>query len=294
MFCKFCGASIKDNQKQCPKCGRNSDSAGGMGFWDMISDTGKVPEERTPVAEVKKKNSPLIYVLFFLLTLGLCFSLFMNFRLSDELSSFTAINHERLTRIEQNANNADASLAQQLAEQEARILTLENEDMEIREEIDGMMPVAILHNPTGETRPLGYACENGRCIFMTQASGNVDYFIWEKYDPVEQQWQPLYFDEYDFCPELGLSVEENAIQGISKLVARGLREDSYGSYRCVVVGMNGSMAETAAVELLKQETAATQETGEIPVAAEDGSKDDTGVQIVQLPSPDPYTEMDNA
>jgi len=295
MICKHCGAAIKDNQDRCPKCGMACARSNGVGFWDMVSgNTGTAPQEAPVEREMseKRKSGILLPALILVLALGLCFSFFMNMRTMKELRNFRADAQYHMSMLEQSGKDAELALSGRIEAQEERIAALESEDAHILEEIGGLMPLTITHNPTGEKQPLGYISEEGRCLFMTRVSGRVDYFRWEKANAVTMQWESVEFDEQGFCHELGLRLDEDIRQGVSKLVAAGLNERSYGYYRCVAVAANGSLAETTVTELSNPAPAIPAEAETHVEAARDESAAGQN-PMPYLPDAEPVPEAEN-
>lgn len=258
MICKYCGARIDPESEVCPKCGkRGNKREGGNGFWDIAR--GPVSEDKPEPAVIKETKSIAQYIP--LAICGLLCILSIAVAIIGVASSNSKIKAIRKTY--------DAQLAEQARQFEEENNNLQSQIDQLTDQLAGssarasqiVEPLRILSSPTPETREIGFQSAPGFYLFGFRVEGQVASFRWEK----QQQngdWVTISFDESNINRELGLRLEESIADGTSRLIAIGLTPNSFGTYKCTAIGIDGAV-QSATVELNNS----SEEAGE----AEDNS-----------------------
>lgn len=279
MFCKFCGNRIEPNDSVCPKCRQVVTAEDGNGFWDMAGEPRRAPrselekqatqekpvvreksvEREKPVEREKtdtnavKKTSALPLAVSVLVCF-LCLAVLLVGRVSngravrkinsdyEDLLALQKTYEEKLRQFEDQQKIHETQI-QQL---ELRVASLEDEPSQRSE---ASAPIQVVHAPGDETQAVGFCCKSGSYLFRFQINGPAVSFQWEK-QLEDGDWIALDFDDQNVDAKYGLRLEEDTEEGVSKLVAVGLTEESGGTYRCTVT--TKSAEETVMVNLALQ------------------------------------------
>lgn len=276
MFCKFCGNRIEPNDSVCPKCRQVVTVEDGNGFWDVAGEPRRVAqlELEKPVVQEKpvvrenpverekpverretdtnavKKTSALPLAVSTLICF-LCFAVLLVGRVSNgrvvrkinsDYETLQKTCEEQLQQLEDQQKTYEAQI-QQL---DLRIASLE---AELSQRSEAPIPIKVVHAPDDETQAVGFCSKSGFYLFRFQIEGAAVSFRWEK-QLKNGDWTELAFDDQNVDARYGLKLEEDTEEGISKLVAVGLTEESGGTYRCTVT--TESAEETVMVNLTLQ------------------------------------------
>lgn len=273
MFCKFCGNRIEPDDSVCPICRQVVTVEDGNGFWDVAGEPRRVAQlelekpvvQEKPVVREKtverrktdtnavKKTSALPLAVSMLICF-LCFAALLVGRVSNGRvvrkinSDYEAVlalqrtYEEKLQQLEDQQKTYEAQI-QQL---DLRIASLE---AELSQRSEAPIPIKVVHAPGDETQAVGFYSKPGSYLFRFQIDGAAVSFRWEK-QLESGDWIELAFDDQNVDARYGLKLEEDAEEGVSKLVAVGLTEESGGTYRCTVT--TESAEETVMVNLTLQ------------------------------------------
>lgn len=269
MFCKYCGNEIDLSKSVCPACGKPYSLEGGNGFWDMAGGQRLQPDpepqpDRGGVVNGVKIFHRVPWAVCAVLCL-LCLVLFV----SGKVSKAGAV---RETEAEYKAK-----LSQQEEMYENRIKELENSIARLQRndgtDIPVRQPIRVLASPTDESLASGFESREGFYLFRFEIEGSAVSFQWEKQRD-NGEWEPLEFDGEGINGRYGLMLEEDCEEGVSKLIAVGLTEESAGTYKCTVLTEDNS--ESATVRLSIQED---EMQGAAPLLPEKGGmKDGNGLE----------------
>lgn len=279
MFCKFCGNRIEPNDSVCPICRQVVTVEDGNGFWDVAGEPRRVaqlelekpvvqekpvvrekPVEREKPFEQKKtdtngvKKTPALPFVVCMLICCLCLAVLLVSRVSngrvvrkinsdyEALLALQRTYEEKLQQLDDQQKTYEAQI-QQL---DLRVASLE---AELSQRSEASIPIKVVHAPSDETQTVGFYCKSGSYLFRFQIDGAAVSFRWEK-QLENGDWIELAFDDQNVDARYGLKLEEDAEEGVSKLVAVGLTEESGGTYRCTVT--TESAEETVMVNLTLQ------------------------------------------
>lgn len=245
MFCKYCGNELDPSNPVCPKCKHPATLSGGNGFWDMAGESkrGIQPPAPEPAREgfaVKETKKPA--VLPMAVSAVLC--LLCLVMLAAGLSS--------VRRIKDLNTEWERAISEQRTEYGAHIGELEKRitDMEaaLEELSESQNRLEVKHQPSSEEQNAGYKNKDGGCLFMLSVDGQAVSFTWQRKN-ADGTWSPLSFNSEKTNTMYGLSLEEDLANGVTKLVAAGLAEESEGIYRCTAKGIRGEEVTSEEVSL---------------------------------------------
>ena len=237
MICKYCSSEIDPGSNVCPKCGKpGNKTAGGNGFWDIARGPSYEPSPAVPRVEESIDITPKYAVSIVICAIVCIISLI--------LSILTILSDRRESR------NLYDSFDNQLSEQD-KLYTREKEALEseieaMRQKISQLessseadIEMLRIHSSSmSETADVGFQNQPGSSLFHLKVDGAVDSFRWEKHLD-NGVWDDIIFDS-NMNEQYGLRLEEDLSQGTTQLVADGLTQESFGTYKCTAVAENGT------------------------------------------------------
>lgn len=245
MFCKRCGNEIDLSKPMCPRCGEPYKLEGGNGFWDLAGEPApqRQPQHEIVVKEIKK--SPRVpWILCAALCL-LCLVLSISGRVSKE------------NAVKKTAAGYEAKLSQQEELYENQIEELEKNISLLKQNsgrvILARQPIRVIASPKDEDMEEGFESKAGYYLFRFEIEGSAVSFQWEKQQD-NGEWEPLEFDNQGIDRRYGLKLDEDCEEGISKLIAVHLTEESAGIYKCTVLTADNSESATVRLSIKKDES----------------------------------------
>lgn len=240
MFCKYCGASINEASAVCPSCGKQIETEGGVGFWDLVESpkkecfTDTINHEITPspstLPVLDKPQKRYVWPFWVLSMLAFAFLTFVCLLLNSKTEKLEVLLESQQKQL------------QSLSVLEEKLIVLEAENAAMSDRLDSVTAeldkMDVLAFPADETREPGFKSQEGHYLFRFMVDGQPQLFRWEKKEE-DGSWCPLIFDKNGRNSELGLSLNENISEGFTSLVAVGLTEQSAGEYRCVAISTSG-------------------------------------------------------
>lgn len=261
MICKKCGKAIDPNQQSCPHCGYlNESSEKGNGFWDMAAPHPKTqPVVQTKPSvdqkDVPKSTSnraiPLIIALGTLALGSIVLSVVL-FAISNSKIEQNRADYTRDMNATREEFNQSITSAKQSSDEQVNALgeTIGKEMTGLSESVDSLRSdldevkdtvpsvLRIVTSPIDQVVPEGFTSDGETYLFTVEINGSVASFKWEK-QAANGSWIELVFDSEGHSASLGLSKQEDATKGYSRLIATGLTAEAAGIYKCIIASTDG-------------------------------------------------------